>query len=65
MNFDLEVYGAKMTIKEIASVHSISGGVEVTPYDKNLIKSIEKRLNDSDLGLVTKKENSVLLKFPL
>src|ERR1035437_8610241 len=48
----VEVFGAPMTIREIASV-TIEGArtIRVSPWDKSQVKEIEKAVNVANLGL--------------
>ncbi len=60
----VDSYGSKMSISHIASV-----GVEtpanllIVPYDKSLLKEIEKVINEADLGLSTSSDSTGLRVF--
>lgn len=60
----VDSYGLKMSISHIASV-----GVEtpanllIVPYDKSLLKEIEKVINEADLGLSTSSDSTGLRVF--
>ncbi|HPX52198.1 MAG TPA: ribosome recycling factor [Candidatus Paceibacterota bacterium] len=60
----VDSYGSKMSISHIASV-----GVEtpanllIVPYDKSLLKEIEKVINEADLGLSTSSDSIGLRVF--
>lgn len=48
----VDAYGSRMPVKEVANilVEDVKT-VRVEPWDQNLIKNIEKAINDSNLGL--------------
>ncbi len=51
-NFKVEVYGAEMPLKSIATISvSDSRSLVVQPWDKSSIESVAKSLSSSDLGL--------------
>ena len=59
-------YGAQMQIQQLATV-SIEDArtLRVTPWDRNEVKSIEKAIAESNLGLsTTTDENGVRVHFP-
>ena len=48
----VEAYGAKTPINGVASVNVQDGqSLVITPYDKNVIKDVEKSIIEADLGL--------------
>lgn len=60
----VDAYGSKMNIPHIASVTvETSSNLLVTPYDKNLLKEIEKAINEADLGLSTSPDTAGLRVF--
>jgi len=62
----VEAYGAKMHIKEIATVTVPEPAqLMVTPFDKGLIQAIAKAINDSNLGVNPQDDGAgVRLVFP-
>lgn len=51
-DLELEAYGAKMKIKEIASVSVPEPQtIVITPWDKTLIKEVDRALRESALGV--------------
>ena len=65
----VEYYGAEVPLQQLAGFHVPEARVLViTPYDKGpaVIKSIEKALQSSDLGITPSNDGSVIrLVFPL
>lgn len=62
----VEVYGAPMSLKELASV-TIEGArtLRITPWDKTHVKEIEKAITVSNLGLSTAVDDQGLrINFP-
>src|SRR4051794_11822297 len=47
----VDYYGAPTPLKQLAGIHAEAQLLTVQPYDQNSIKSIEKSIRDSDLGL--------------
>lgn len=48
----VDAYGAKMTIKELGSITTPDAQlILISPWDKGLIKDIDKAIRDSGLGL--------------
>jgi ribosome recycling factor len=48
----VEAYGSKMKLMEVASVTAPDSNlIQITPYDKGLMRDIEKAIGESDLGL--------------
>ncbi len=51
-DIQVEVYDQKMEIKGLASINVPDPKtIVIDPWDKNVIKDIEKALNDSDIGV--------------
>ncbi|MFA5009920.1 MAG: ribosome recycling factor [Patescibacteria group bacterium] len=51
-NLSVDVYGSKMTIKQIASVMIPDArSIAIQPWDKSSLAGIEKAIQESDLGL--------------
>lgn len=60
----VDAYGSKMNIPHVASVTvETSSNLLVTPYDKTLLKEIEKAINEADLGLSTSPDTAALRVF--
>lgn len=60
----IEAYGSKMNISHTASIHIESAeNLLITPYDKSLLKEIEKAINEADLGLSTSPDSAGLRIF--
>ncbi len=62
----VDAYGTKMSIVEIATVTVPEPGqLMITPFDKNLIKDIQKAISDSNLGVNPSDDGAgVRLNFP-
>jgi ribosome recycling factor len=62
----VEAYGSKMTIKELANITvEDAKTVRIEPWDANISKNIEKAINSSDLGLsVAPFERGLRIIFP-
>ena len=51
-NIVIEAYGSKMSLRELATISAPSPKqILVEPWDKSIVKSIEKGLAESDLGM--------------
>ena len=48
---NVDYYGTATPLKQLAGIHAEAQLLTVQPYDQNSIKSIEKSIRDSDLGL--------------
>lgn len=60
----VESYGSKMNISHIASINIESAeNLLISPYDKGLIKEIERAINEADLGVSTSPDGSNLRVF--
>jgi ribosome recycling factor len=62
----VEYYGTPVPLNQLASVNVPEPRLlQVTPYDKNAISSIEKAIQSSDLGITPSNDGSVIrLGFP-
>jgi ribosome recycling factor len=61
----VKAYGQVSSLKELALLNNISSGeVEIKPYDKTLLKDIEKSIWDAQLGTVRAGNNSLIFVFP-
>jgi len=60
-NLKIEVYGAKMPLNQIANI-SVPEAKQllVEPWDKNIIKNIEKDIETASLGFSVKNEGNLL-----
>ncbi len=48
----VEYYGSKVPINQVAKVHAEDARtLSITPWDKNMVKPVEKAILESDLGL--------------
>jgi ribosome recycling factor len=57
----VDYYGAQTPLKQIATVAATEARLlTITPYDKSSIKSIEKAILESDLGLTPNNDGSVI-----
>lgn len=65
-DIEVESYGSKLTLKELASFSLLSPNVLIiNPWDKSLIPSIEKAIQDSEIGVTPSNDgNTVQLVFP-
>ncbi len=60
----VDAYGSKMNIPHLASVSvESSANLLVMPYDKGLLKEIEKAINEADLGLSTSPDSEGIRVF--
>jgi ribosome recycling factor len=54
-------YGTLTPIKQVASVIVIDGGqLQIKPFDKNMLKEVEKAINSSTLGLTPLNDGIVI-----
>ena len=62
----VDYYGAQTPLKQIATVAASEARLlTITPYDKSSIKSIEKAILESDLGLTPNNDGNVIrLQIP-
>lgn len=52
-NVSVEAYGSRMKITEVASINAPDPTqITISPWDKTLIRAIEKGIMESDLGLM-------------
>ena len=57
----VDYYGAQTPLKQIASVNASEARLlTITPYDKSSIKSIEKAILESDLGLMPSNDGNLI-----
>ena len=63
---DVDYYGAQTPLKQLAQVSATEARLlTITPYDKNSIKSIEKSILESDVGLTPNNDGNVIrLQIP-
>ena len=63
---NVDAYGSKMHISHIASINIESpANLLLSPYDKTLLKDIEKAINEADLGLsVASDSEGLRVYFP-
>ncbi len=60
----VDSYGSKMAIAHVASVNvETPANLLIVPYDKNLLKEIEKVINEANLGLSTSADSTGLRVF--
>ena len=60
----INAYGSKMQLSHVASISvETSTNLIVSPYDKSLLKEIEKAINEADLGISTSPDESNLRVF--
>lgn len=62
----VDAYGAKSPIAQVASVTvEDARTIRISPWDKSLSKSIEKAINDADLGMsVVADDSGMRIVFP-
>ena len=62
----VEYYGSKMKINEVAQISSPDPRMlTISPYDRSLLKEIEKAIQASDLGINPQNDGRVIrLSFP-
>jgi len=62
----VDYYGAETPLRQLAQIAATDARLlTVTPYDKNAIKSIEKGILESDLGLTPSNDGNVIrLRIP-
>jgi ribosome recycling factor len=57
----VDYYGAQTPLKQIATVNATEARLlTITPYDKSSIKSIEKSILESDLGLTPSNDGNLI-----
>jgi ribosome recycling factor len=63
---NVDYYGAETPLKQLAQVAATDARLlTLTPYDKNVIGSIEKAIMESDLGLTPSNDGNVVrLRIP-
>jgi ribosome recycling factor len=58
---NVDYYGTQTPLKQIASVNASEARLlTITPYDKSSIKSIEKAILESDLGLTPSNDGNLI-----
>jgi ribosome recycling factor len=58
---NVDYYGAQTPLKQIATVNASEARLlTITPYDKSSIKSIEKAIQESDLGLTPSNDGNLI-----
>ncbi|KAJ4967725.1 hypothetical protein NE237_014426 [Protea cynaroides] len=58
---EVEYYGSPVSLKSIAQINTPdAGSILVQPYDKSSLKSIEKAIVNSDLGLTPNNDGEVI-----
>jgi ribosome recycling factor len=58
---DVDYYGATTPLRQLANISASEARLlTVTPYDKSSIKSIEKSIMESDIGLTPSNDGSVI-----
>jgi ribosome recycling factor len=58
---DVDYYGARTPLKQLAQVSASEARLlTVTPYDKSSIKSIEKAIMESDIGLTPNNDGRLI-----
>lgn len=65
-NIIIDSYGSKMPLTQLANINNLDNlTLNVSIWDSSLIKSIEKNLLESSLGVNPQTDgNNILLKFP-
>ena len=57
----VDYYGALTPLKQLATIHAAEARLlTVQPYDKSSIKSIEKAILESDIGLTPNNDGSII-----
>ncbi|HEV2772876.1 MAG TPA: ribosome recycling factor, partial [Thermoleophilaceae bacterium] len=57
----VDYYGAQTPLKQMATIQAPEARLlSVTPYDKTAMKSIEKAIRDSDLGLNPSNDGNIM-----
>jgi ribosome recycling factor len=58
---DVDYYGARTPLKQLAGISASEARLlTVTPYDKSSIKTIEKAIMESDVGLTPSNDGNVI-----
>ena len=62
----VDSYGSKMPLTQLSNINNIDNmTLSLSVWDASLIKSIEKSIQESNLGVTPQTDgNSILLKFP-
>ena len=60
-NIKVDAYGSSMPLNQLATISAPEANqILIKPYDQNLIKNIEKSINESDLGFSPTNEGKQL-----
>jgi ribosome recycling factor len=58
---NVDYYGAQTPLKQLATIHASEARLlTVQPYDKNSIKSIERAIMESDIGLTPSNDGALI-----
>jgi ribosome recycling factor len=58
---DVDYYGTRTPLRQLAQISASEARLlTITPYDKNSIKSIEKAIMESDVGLTPSNDGNVI-----
>jgi ribosome recycling factor len=58
---NVDYYGAQTPLKQLATIHASEARLlTVQPYDKNSIKSIERAIMESDIGLTPSNDGQLI-----
>lgn len=58
---EVEYYGSMMPINQVASVSVVEGRqLVIKPFDKNMLKDIERAISMADLGLVPQNDGTLV-----
>jgi ribosome recycling factor len=58
---EVDYYGARTALRQLAQISATEARLlTITPYDKNSIKSIEKSILESDVGLTPSNDGNVI-----
>jgi ribosome recycling factor len=61
----VDAYGSEMPLNQVATVHAAEARLlTIQPFDKSLLKSIEKALMEAQLGL-TPSNDGALIRLPI
>ncbi len=60
-NIDVASYGASTPLKQLASIHTPESRlIVIEPWDKNLLKDVEKAINDANINLTAVNDGNVI-----
>lgn len=61
----VDAYGSEMPLNQVATVHAAEARLlTIQPFDKTLLKSIEKAIMEAQLGLTPSNDGS-LIRLPI